>query len=273
MTRTVLHHEAGRRFNALAERLETIVEPIAPLVETVTGLALPDAVVIRTMTARKWQAVHRREDKRRLRAEARELHPSRSALCAAKAQTASLRNTRRAQWPTIGAQAVEFRQGHPELVVLPQALREAGRLTDEPMLYKIVAHELTHLAQYAIDDGATWSLMDTLYPDQRGTADRDYPFLLEGHAYWADREITTKLLGAPVPTGEISPHATLRYRALAETPQRAAALEHMTAATDSVAQIIDTKGLAMFNRVWTTPELVPLKSEASAPELWRRRFG
>ncbi|MGW2652157.1 hypothetical protein ACWC1D_00620 [Streptomyces sp. NPDC001478] len=273
MMRTVIHHEAGRRFDALAERLETVVEPIAPLVQAVTGLALPETVVIRTMTARKWQAAHRRQDKRQLRAETRELHPSPSGRRAAKAQTASLRNARRHIWPTIGAQVVEIRHGHPELVVLAQAIREAGRLDDEPTLYKIVAHELTHLAQYAIDDGVTWRLMNTLYADQRGIADRDYPFLLEGHAYWADQQITTNLLGTPVPTGEISPHATLRYRNLVETRQRAEDQEYFNLAADSVSQVIDNQGLDAFNQVWTTPDLVPLKSETSRPELWQRRFG
>ena len=183
-----------------------------------------------------------------------------------------MRDSRRAVWPTIGAQVVEFRQGQPELVVLAQAVREAGRLHDEAVLCKIVAHELTHLAQWAADDGAAWRLMRTLYPAERGIADRNYSFLAEGHAYWADREVTTKLLGAPVPIGEISPHATLRYRALAETAQRAKTLAYFNKATDSVARIIDTEGLNTFNRVWTTPELVPLQAETSTPELWQRRF-
>ncbi|MFJ4623673.1 hypothetical protein [Streptomyces sp. NPDC088812] len=248
------------------------MEPIAPLVEAVTGLALPDTVIIRMMTVRMWLAAHRRKAKRQLRTEARELRPSRSSRSAAKAKIASVYHARRIIWPMIGAQVLEFQQGHPEIVVLPQAIREAGRLKDEPTLNKIVSHELTHVAQYAANSAA-WRLMDTLYPDQRGIADRDYAFLMEGHAYWADQQITTKLLGAPVPTGEISPHATLRYRDLAETRQRVETLKYLNLAADSVAQVIDTEGLDAFNRVWTTPDLVPLKSEASRPELWQRRFG
>ncbi|MET9661551.1 hypothetical protein [Streptomyces sp. NPDC006510] len=61
-------------------------------------------------------------------------------------------------------------------------------------------------------------------------------FLLEGHAYWADQQITTKLLGEPVPTGGISPHATLRYRALAETHQRAKTLKYLNAAAAQIAR-------------------------------------
>ncbi|MEK8146335.1 zinc-dependent metalloprotease [Streptomyces sp. M10(2022)] len=39
-----------------------------------------------------------------------------------------------------------------------------------------------------------------------------------------------------------------------------------------MAEIIAMVGLDAFNRVWTTPDLVPLKSETSTPELWLRRF-
>ncbi|MEK8146334.1 hypothetical protein NKH18_48970 [Streptomyces sp. M10(2022)] len=182
-----------------------MVEQTAPLVEAVTGLALPDTVVVRTTTARQWQAAHRRQDKGRLRAEGRELRPSRSSRRDAKAEVTALRKDRRIIWPTIGAEVVEDRQGRPELVILAQAMREAGRLNDEPTLHKIIAHEMTHLAQHTASNGSIWQLMHTLYPNERGIANRNYNFLVEGHAYWADQQITTKLLGAPVPTGEISP--------------------------------------------------------------------
>ncbi|UFQ99792.1 hypothetical protein KBP30_00405 [Streptomyces sp. Go40/10] len=270
--RTVVHHKAGREFDDLAERLVPVVEEIVPLVEEVTGLALPDAVVIRTMTVRKWQQAHWRQSKRRLREETLQLRPSINECRAAKAHAVSLRNDRRDAWLSIGAQLVTFRRDHPELAVLPEALREAGLLHDEAFLRKLVSHELTHLAQYTTDDDA-WSLSRTLYPDQRGVADRDYTLLLEGHAYWADRQITTRLLGAPVPTAEISPHATPRYRAYADTPGRAEALKYLTTAIDSVSRIVDAKGLDTFNEVWSSPELVPLKSEAATPELWLKRFG
>ncbi|MEE4495114.1 hypothetical protein [Streptomyces sp. BE230] len=265
-----VRHEAGPRFDALADRLKALADQTAPLVEAVTGLSLPDSVVIRTMTVRKWRAAHRRQDRVQLRGEARELRPAREARRRAKAAAVGSRMSRRVVWPSIGAQVVDFHQ-RPEVVVLPQALREAGRLDDERVLQKILAHEMTHLAQYAIGN-ELWALMNTRYPEQRGISDRDYSFALEGHAYWADREITTKILGAPVPTAEISPHATLRYRALAETPQRNEHLRYFNSAADSVGKIIEVRGFDAFNRLWTTPDLVPLTTETGRPELWLRRF-
>ncbi|WP_435246918.1 hypothetical protein [Streptomyces sp. NRRL F-5630] len=34
---------------------------------------------------------------------------------------------------------------------------------------------------------------------------------------------------------------------------------------------MDRIGITAFNRVWTTPELFPLKSEAAEPDLWVKR--
>ncbi|MDX3242502.1 zinc-dependent metalloprotease [Streptomyces sp. ME18-1-4] len=249
-----------------------MAEQTAPLVEAVTGLALPDTVVIRTMPVRRWRAAHRRRGARLLRAEARELRPPRGSRRAAKVTHAADRTNLRRIWPLIGAQTVAFRPQRPELVILPQALREAGFLDDERVLCKVVGHEMTHLAQHAADDGEMWKRQDTFYPGLRGTADRDYAFLVEGHAYWADRQITTKLLGEPVSTGEISPHATLRYRDLAEPLRRAGDLTSFTAAADAVGEIVAAQGLEAFNRVWRCPELVPTRDEAKEPARWTHRF-
>ncbi|MDV9188544.1 hypothetical protein R6L23_10000 [Streptomyces sp. SR27] len=273
MRTLLVHHDAGRRFDGLADRLDAVMKRTAPLVEMVTGLALPDTVVIRTMTVRKWLSAHRRNDRALLLAEDRELQPSPSDRRTAKSGAKVRRRSRRIMWPGIGAQVVDFDRGRPEMVVLPQALREAGRLDDEPVLQKIVAHEMTHLAHFALGAGSPWDLMTTRYAGLRGVGDRDFSFLVEGHAYWTDQQITTKLLGAPVPTAEISPHATLRYRALAATPQRNATLAYFTRAASAVGTIIDAQGLDVFNGVWSDPELVPLRSETDTPDLWIRRFG
>ncbi|MDR6980073.1 hypothetical protein J2X68_006811 [Streptomyces sp. 3330] len=267
-----VHHDAGRRFDDLALQLEAVAAETAPLVEAVTGLTLPDTVVIRTMSPRAWLKAHRRRGARLLRAEARELRPARGLRRAAKVEHHVHCNSRRRVWPMIGAQVVDFRPGQLELVILPQAMWEAGRLTDQDVLTKVIGHELTHIAQHATDHGAMWQLQESFHRELRGVADRDYTFLVEGHAYWADRQITTKLLGHPVSLDKISPHATLRYRALAETPQRADTLKYFATAADSVEKIVTTHGLEAFNQVWHRPDLVPTRDEATTPTGWIHRF-
>ncbi|WP_324787038.1 zinc-dependent metalloprotease [Streptomyces sp. H51] len=272
MTKIVVHHDAGSRYDTFAERLEAAAEQAAPLVEAVTGLALPDTVVLRTMTPRGWQAAHRRRDRHLLRAEARELRPSRSNRHAAKEKVKEKRKSRRLIWPMVGGQTVEFRRGGPELAIMPKAMWEAGWLNDDPVLLRHAAHEMTHLAQYAADDGAMWRLMGTLYPEQRGIADRDFGFLVEGHAYWTDKQITTKVFGAPVSTKGGSPHASLRFKALKKSLKFDVSVDDLIRATDSVGDIITAHGLDAFNQVWHRPELVPTYEEAKTPAGWIQRF-
>ncbi|MFI9755796.1 hypothetical protein [Streptomyces collinus] len=182
--RYIVHQEAGPEYAALGERLERIVAETAPLVTAVTGLPLPDPIVIRTMTLRDWKRAHRRSSKQQLVAEALQLGVA-SRTKAKMARRVRLMSLRM-MWPTMLGQAVAFEPGCPELVIVPEALQHAGRLDDDPVLHKLLGHEATHLAQDAASEGAVWAAQDTYFPDRRGIADRDYHFLLEGHAYWAD---------------------------------------------------------------------------------------
>lgn len=200
MPSVVVHNHAGRRYQTLADRLTAITGETLPLVESVTALPLPDPVVIRLMRHRAWLKAHVRRQNRLLAAEKIELSVPWADLRQAMVTVKAARKDRRESWPLIGAQATAFTPGKPKIAVLARALREGGVLTDEHFLYKTIAHETTHLAQYAVTRGEIWAAEDTLVPHLRGTAGRNYPFLLEGHACWADRQITTKLLGTPVLT-------------------------------------------------------------------------
>ncbi|MET8948798.1 hypothetical protein ABZX30_36110, partial [Streptomyces sp. NPDC004542] len=228
-------------------------------------------IVIHTMTPSDWESAHERSSEQFLAAEAVQLGVTFKMKAKIKRQVriASMRML----WPAMLGQAVAFEPGHPELVIVPEALQHAGQLNNDPVLHKLLGHEMTHLAQYAASEGAMWAAQDSYFPDHRGIADREYQWLLEGHAYWADRRITSKIFGEPVSTDEPSPDASARYLTLYTSPLRAPIVEMQRRATDSVTQIIDTYGLEGFNRVWTTPDLVPLKAETSAPEIWQKRFG
>ena len=268
-----VRNEAGNRFDALAERIEAIAAETLPLVEAVTGLPLPDPVVIRTMTFRNFTREYRRSTKRLLFSEIEQLSPSLQDMRTATIQRKVRLKTHRNFWPAIGGQAVLFEPGQPELVFLPEALHHGGRLDDSPFLHKALAHEPTHLAQYVASGGAVWAAQDTFFPSLRGVAGRAYGLLLEGHAYWADQQITTKVFGEPVTTDEASPHASARFLKVFASPQRMAAVELYRQAVDNVAQIINTEGLDAFNTVWKTPDLVPTAEEtADGLAAWRARF-
>ncbi|WP_181801452.1 hypothetical protein [Streptomyces shenzhenensis] len=274
MPSVVVRNETRRRYNALAARIEAIADETLPLVESVTGLPLPDPVTFRLVSRRAWLRAHLKHAERQIRTEARELKVTRVEKTRAMVAALDKGKARAREWILIGAQCVEFTPGQPEVVIMPQALWEGGRLNDERFLYRTLAHEPTHLAQYAASQGQVWADQDTYFPHLRGTAEHDYDFLVEGHAYWADQVITTKLLGEPEPTAGAIPQAgSLKFRAMNEAAQSQASRGRVKEACESVGQIIDEYGLDTFNRVWATTELVPLKSETKTPELWRGRFG
>ncbi|MFE7133840.1 zinc-dependent metalloprotease [Streptomyces sp. NPDC057638] len=265
---------AGRAHRDFGERLRAVAEETVPVVEAVTQLPLPDPVVIRTLTPRRWLRDHKRSTKRRLTLEMTELGLSavRPHLGSARASVLGGVAFLRTHWVAIGGQAVEYAPDRPEVVICPEALRHCGRLDDLSMLYKIVAHEVTHLAQYAASGGAVWRAQSTHFPALRGTTDLDYHWLLEGHAYAMDQRITAKILGAPVRTDTTSPRASARHREVVTEDTHRAQLRHLDQAADGVEGAIDRLGLDTFNRIWTSPDLIPLEQETGMPEQWWGRW-
>ncbi|MCW8101700.1 zinc-dependent metalloprotease [Streptomyces tauricus] len=268
----VVHQEAGPEFDELGSRLSAIAEVTGPLTETVTRLRLPEPAVIRLMTFGDWKSAHERRSLQRLRDEAAQLGIGVGGRLKARSQRSLVLAMRFRFWPMMAGEAVDLVPGRPELVIVPEALRHAGRLDDSPVLHKLLAHEMTHLAQYAANGGSLWDDQESFSPHQRGVADRNYGFLLEGHAYWADREITTKLFGTPVTTDEPSPDASELWRKIASRPVPKEIEAGLRQSTDAVTDLIDTVGLDVFNQVWTQPDLMPTKAESTQPQTWQQRF-
>ncbi|MFD5454120.1 hypothetical protein [Streptomyces olivaceus] len=267
----VVRREAGSEFGDLGHRLAAICAETAPLVEQVTDLSLPDQMVIRTMTVPDWQQAHRQRTAQRLFAEFEELRPTNDERHQAGERRKGLLKFQRKFWPTMPAESVEFVPGCPELVILPEALRHAGWLDDNPALYKICAHGLTRLAQYAASSGQVWRVPNTYLPQLRGIQGRDFGALVEGHAYWADQQITSALFGSPVSTDEPSACASVRYRALHASALWMAGVAGQRTATATVAQLIHLEGLGSFNRVWKDLTLAPLVSDTTV-DAWHKRF-
>ncbi len=164
--------------------------------------------------------------------------------------------------------------GQPEVLILPQALEHAARTRWHALLFELLAHEQTRLAQYAASEGEVREAQETsFFPDLRGVTGRAYGFLLQGHACWADRQITARLFGEPVPSEQVTARATARYRDLFATPQYQGAVEQARQAGDSVARIIAAEGLAHFNQVWKNPDLAPTIEETTSDlTAWQKRF-
>ncbi|MEU9190298.1 hypothetical protein AB0D14_38410 [Streptomyces sp. NPDC048484] len=223
------------------------------------------------MAVDDWKKAHKKRSLQRLRDEVEQLSIFPWGSVKARGKRKVILSTRFAFWPMMLGEAVDLVAGHPELVIVPEALRHAGVLGNGPLLHKLLAHEMTHLAQYAAN-GKLWDDQETFFPMRRGVADRAYSFLLEGHAYWADRQITTEIFGAPVTTDETSPDASELWRKLASSPVPKKIKPVLKRSTDAVTQLIGDVGLHVFNEVWTRPDLMPTTAESEQPEIWRRRF-
>ncbi|HEY8986638.1 MAG TPA: zinc-dependent metalloprotease [Streptomyces sp.] len=264
----IVRQEAGPEYDALGERLQQIAASTAPLVAEVTGLALPESLIIHTVTLQDWQRILRISSKQQLAAEALELG-ARSRIGAELLRHVRLVAHRRL-WRLLSARVVTVAPGHCELIIIPEVLRHCGHLDDGPVLHKIVAHETAHLAQ---SNGATgvWAAHNSFFPGQRGIWNRDYHYLVEGHADWADQQITTELFGSPVRVDEVRPNSSARNRKFKSSLREVARMRQRHAVAD-ITQIVSAHGLSGFNRVWTTPDLVPLRSESKTPDTWPCRF-
>ncbi|MEU7322593.1 zinc-dependent metalloprotease [Streptomyces griseoviridis] len=263
----IVRQEAGPAHDGLGRRLEDIAAATVPLVTAVTELPLPERLVIRTMTVTDWKKAHRQSSKAMLVADTLR-YPSGPRLKARLARRFRLAFMMH-MWPAMLGEAKALHDpASPELIMLPEALEHAGRLDDAAVLHKTVAHETTHIAQDAASGGTLWAAQDCFFPVQAGTAGRNYAALVEGHAYWADSQITSKLFGAAISTDTPSPDASADYLKIFSSPARTKAVEVQRQATHAVAGIIDRVGVSAFNRVWADPDLVPLTSETASPESW-----
>ncbi|WP_075737804.1 hypothetical protein [Streptomyces acidiscabies] len=269
----IILNQTGRRYDGLAKQLTAIGDEVLPLVETVTGLPLPDPVVIRLVSPRTWLWRNRRCERRQYYAEIRELPVTRDDMRAAIHTIRTEQRSRKQNWFVIGAQTAEFTTGQPEIAVIPDALRESGWLTDRRSLYRTVAHECTHLAQHRAS-GHLWAAMRSPFPRARGIENLAHRSLIEGHAYWADRQITEKLLGAPEDNNEITPpeRASLRFREIAATPEYDAAKTSLAEAQHAVTNAIDAIGCRRFNQVWTDTSRIPAHTDITDPDTWARRL-
>ncbi|MFI1416318.1 zinc-dependent metalloprotease [Streptomyces sp. NPDC020707] len=264
--------EAGPEYDELGSRLTAIAEVTSPLIETVTGLRLPDPAVIHLMTFDNWKKAHEERSQQRLLDEAAQFGIGAPGKLKAWHHRSFQLAIRFKFWPMMAGEAVDLVPGCPELVIVPEALRHAGLLNNDPALHKLLAHEGTHLAQYAANGGGMWDDQESFFRQERGVADRIYAFLLEGHAYWADAQITTKIFGTPVTNDGPSPDASELWRKLASHTFPQETKEGLLHSTEAVAQLIDNVGLDVFNQVWTQPDLLPTMADAEHPDAWRQRF-
>jgi hypothetical protein len=135
---------------------------------------MPDVLTIRLMKAKAWLKLRRREEKKLLISEAKELEAGPQALMVANRTLKERQRNRAARQAMVGAQTIQDRHGHPHILLLPGNLEPAGLLVGDDYMVKTLAHELVHGAQHAASRGRMFTLQDTPFLQVHRTQNRHW---------------------------------------------------------------------------------------------------
>ena len=260
------------RHPELSEQLTAILHTVAPIVQETTGLALPAQVRFRLMTPKRWRICVHQNHERLLARDIADLEMSPKEISQMRralkiAGPAVLRLT----WPLMAAVTMEAADGRLDTVLAPSTLHHGGLLADERYLTRMTAHELVHHAQLTARGPLVW---ETLFHERRGLTRHGGMTVLEGHAVWADRQVTTHLYGAPVDHTQDA-RRSWRYRLHAAVPgisKLGPRRAHYEQGVRLITEAVDLHGTDVVNRVWTDAALLPTTEEISDPGTWTRRL-
>ncbi|MFF8617928.1 hypothetical protein [Streptomyces sp. NPDC015350] len=256
----------------LRHQVDRLLAQVAPLVHPATGLALPERVVFRIVSPRTWQIQHR-DMLRREFGQLGAQQPLRTLVPAVRKQ-AGARVSFRRHGTLLGevtaAETLRRPRLRSETLLIPEGLEHIGVSFSEGHLIRVLAHEAVHQAQnLASKHRFSWTRCRS-----SGTGEA-VAVVEEGHARWADRQITRQLLGAPVDpdTAPRSGHYlhVLRNEGIARlhTVLRA----RQETGCRLVEEAVRAVGTGRLNAVWTERLLLPTPQERNDPPLWGARLG
>ncbi|MFE7115951.1 hypothetical protein ACFU99_11090 [Streptomyces sp. NPDC057654] len=255
-----IRQEAGPDHDVLGERLRGIAELTAPLVEAVTELPLPERTTVRLVSTATWRRNYHQyqlglynRERGSLSGRLREQFlPYLRETMAGR-----LNGTPSDTWTRTWAMCIEDAMGEPETLVLAENIQHKTATDDE--LHQLLAHELTHLAQYHASpemfDFARTPLTRSWGEDLWAVES-----LLEGHAQWAASRITHQTQGPHLTRTDEGIDSCRQATESTETDKRAR-LESYTAATAFIEGAIDKIGLGNFNSVREELSLCPIERE------------
>jgi hypothetical protein len=174
-------------------------------------------------------------------------------------------------WPLVPAATQEAADAQWETVIAPKALRHCGVLADEPSLHQVVAHELVHQMQAEAQSGTVW---DSFFPHKRGilAPRRSVSTVLEGHATWADQQVTTQLLGMPADHHQAPKSWRYRLHNRDSIRRLGPSREAYEQGSRFIAQAVAEHGTGLVNQVWKDPTLLPTEEEIGDPSAWIHRI-
>ncbi|MFF8917826.1 hypothetical protein ACF08M_32105 [Streptomyces sp. NPDC015032] len=255
----------------LQHRVDRILTEVVPLVHPTTELELPHLVIFRIVSPQTWQSEQVSQMNQAFTA-LRARQPW-WKMPAVVRREAAARSAFRRTAPLLRDLVMGATLSGPDLlsetILTPEGLLHSGVSTDETYLTQVVAHELVHHAQNrASKHGTRWA-------DSRSAPPRlAISIVEEGHARWADRQMTRKLFGTPV-DADTAPRSD-HYLRVAGDPRvadmYAARQIPYTVGCKLVEAAVQSVGIQRLNQVWRDGLLLPSQREMSAPELWATRL-
>ncbi|MFD9190387.1 zinc-dependent metalloprotease [Streptomyces phaeochromogenes] len=272
MTRFTVLDET-RRNAGLRDQILEVLGTVAPHVAETTNLPLPAEVRYRLLTPKAWREEYRQNFRRVLARDIADLKLAQEEIDRTRTGLKIAGLVPVLVWPLMLANTHRARDGRRETIIAPKAWRHAGLLADEPALYQVVAHELVHQLQAEARSGEVWK---TFFPDKRGMGQiprRSSSFVLEGHATWADRQVTGHLFGAPADHRRAP--KSWRYRLHNSLPgirRLGPSREAYEQGAVLIERVVEAHGTHVLNRVWKDVSLLPGGEEMADPDVWVRRL-
>lgn len=272
MTNCDVRHQAGRRYRAAAQQVQQAADAVAPLVEEVTGLRLPPRPVIRVARVTEMIHAHGQAQEHQLERDARELDLNGRTVAQLRSELTAQHRLYAAMWPLRSAQIIWNPAGIPEIWYPPKTAAHADRVSD--FVYQVMAHELTHLAQSTA--GPLNILRTSHFRQLRGVANLALDEISEGHASWADREVSRHFLGhvpnEDDPQDRSRPSRFYRRAASVFANQRATTLACYDRGEAFVTRVVEKTGSPqVLDHIWSHPQHAPTHQEITDPFTWLAR--
>ncbi|MFE7072582.1 zinc-dependent metalloprotease [Streptomyces sp. NPDC057620] len=269
MTQFIVLDET-RRNPDLRDRVLGVLDTVAPLVAEITDLPLPATVRFRLLAPKAWREEVRLYQQRTLAKEIGDLEPPEIKAGRVIVKVAGF--TLPLVWPLVLGSTQEAKDGQCETISTPATWRHAGVLASDPALHQVIAHELVHQVQREARSGAVWT---SLFPHKHGlgrASRKSISYVLEGHADWADRMVTTRLFDTPADHRKA--RKSWRYR-LHDNPlirRLGPSREAYELGGAMIERAVELHGTHTVNRVWEDVSLLPRRAEIADPDAWVRRL-
>lgn len=298
-----VHNETGASGRRLADRIEAVLETALPQITDITGLPQPEGT-IRLVTPRTWKREVWHYVARQFEANLNDAPATDQEQSEVKEQLRRRRTTSRWHWPLLNGMTVTDSAGHPQTLIVPQALAHTGLAATANAPERFVIHETVHHAQLHHSANRVLPPVIALRPSLRSQRVNGLVTLFEGHADWTELQATYTLYGPKAlnpATRRASLHTSARWRLFharesagarwahhrhgtplpPSTPRdhrraraardQPATLTHNTG-IGFVRQTVAALGTDRWNAVWTDPELLPTDEELTSPSKWIARI-